>query len=181
MVDGYLFDTNVISALYNPGHENHSPFWDRFRLLPGDAPFFVSSISLGEFSFGRCWVLKEHPELGRPFDQFVGKHFPKALDVSRHTKECYGTIRAALFRRFSPMHKKGRAKYPEHLIDGVTSHSLGIQENDIWLAAQAVERRLVFVTNDGKMLNRMREIADSDGEFKGQEWCSASDSSRTDE
>jgi predicted nucleic acid-binding protein len=38
----------------------------------------------------------------------------------------------------------------------VTSQELGIQENDLWMAAQALEYNLVFVTND--KMERIREV-----------------------
>jgi len=47
---------------------------------------------------------------------------------------------------------------PEQLIDPITSRELGIQENDLWLCAQAVAHDMVLVTND-KML-RIREVSE---------------------
>jgi tRNA(fMet)-specific endonuclease VapC len=64
------------------------------------------------------------------------------------TSPSYGTIRARLFERFAPKDKKRKGLRAEELVDPVTSRALGIQENDIWLAAQALERNLVLVTND---------------------------------
>ena len=37
---------------------------------------------------------------------------------------------------------------PEQLVDPETSLNLQIQENDLWLCAQAVGRGMVLVTND---------------------------------
>ena len=39
----------------------------------------------------------------------------------------------------------------------MTSKRLEIQENDLWIVAQAVERNLVLVSNDA--MKRIREIA----------------------
>jgi predicted nucleic acid-binding protein len=44
------------------------------------------------------------------------------------------------------------------LIDPVTSRELGIQENDLWIAAQALEYNLVLVTND--KMDRIRDVCE---------------------
>jgi len=54
------------------------------------------------------------------------------------------------------------------LVDPVTAKVLGIQENDLWIAAQAIERNLILVTNDG--MSRIREIA---SELRIEDWGSA--------
>jgi predicted nucleic acid-binding protein len=46
---------------------------------------------------------------------------------------------------------------PEQLIDPITSKELGIQENDLWLCAQAVGHGMVLVTNDA--MCRIREVS----------------------
>ena len=46
---------------------------------------------------------------------------------------------------------------PEQLIDPITSRELGIQENDLWLCAQAVAHDMVLVTND--TMRRIREVS----------------------
>jgi predicted nucleic acid-binding protein len=51
--------------------------------------------------------------------------------------------------------------------DPVTGHQLGIDENDLWIAAQAVEHNLVLITSD-KLL-KLRE-ADPDGRLLIENW-----------
>jgi predicted nucleic acid-binding protein len=43
------------------------------------------------------------------------------------------------------------------LVDPLTAKCLGIQENDLWIAAQAYESNLVLVTHD--KMDRLREVA----------------------
>jgi len=52
---------------------------------------------------------------------------------------------------------KRKGLRPCQLVDPVTSLELGIQENDIWIAAQAISRNLTLVTNDAMW--RIRNIA----------------------
>ena len=61
--------------------------------------------------------------------------------------------------RTRPKEKKKKGLRPEQLIDPVTSLQLRIQENDLWLVAQAITRNLVLVTNDRKSLKPLLEAA----------------------
>ena len=81
---------------------------------------------------------------------------PQILPITHHTANHYGTLRARLFNKFAPSAKKGKSQRPEQLRDPVSGRELGIQENDLWIAAQAIERNLVLVSND--KLARIREV-----------------------
>ena len=80
-------------------------------------------------------------------------------DITKHTTEPYSDIRAALFQKFSPKDKRGKMtkKQPVQLIDKTTATELGIQENDLWIAAIALYHKMVLVTDD--RMNRIREVA----------------------
>ena len=78
------------------------------------------------------------------------------LDVTKATRISYGALRASVFEAYAPNARRRRGLRPEQLIDPVTSQALGIQENDLWMAAQALEYNLVFVTND--KMARIREV-----------------------
>lgn len=48
----YLFDTNVISDLFNPRRTNHQAVRRELNGLPSEAPKFISVVVLGELRFG---------------------------------------------------------------------------------------------------------------------------------
>ncbi len=81
----------------------------------------------------------------------------------------YGDLRARLFEKFAPKKRRRKGLRPEELIDPVTAKELGIQENDLWIAAQAIERNLVLVTNDA--MARIQEVA---SELKVEDWAASS-------
>ena len=85
--------------------------------------------------------------------------FPLVLEMDKHTVEPYSDLRAALFKKYSPKDKRGRlkAKWPEELCEKTTSKELGIQENDIWIAAQAVQYNLILVSGD--YMRRLQEVS----------------------
>ena len=76
------------------------------------------------------------------------------LPITGFKGEHYATFRRRLFDRFD---KAG--KYTEDREDKL-GRKLGIDENDLWLAAQACERNLILVTGDA--MERIREIVDGD-------------------
>jgi hypothetical protein len=46
---------------------------------------------------------------------------------------------------------------PEQLLEPATAKELQIQENDLWLCAQAISHRMVLVTND--RMTPIRDVA----------------------
>jgi predicted nucleic acid-binding protein len=58
--------------------------------------------------------------------------------------------------------RRDRPKYVEDWVDQATSKALGVDENDLWMCAQAKERGLVLVTTD----QRMKRIEDADSDVR---------------
>jgi len=101
-------------------------------------------------------------------DQVVKQFAQKRLllNVSRSTTSVYGDLRARLFEKYAPRKKRTKRRRPEQLQSPVTSKELGIHENDLWIAAQAIERNLVLVSNDAHM-KRIRDVAP---ELQVEDW-----------
>jgi len=151
-VDGYLLDTNAVSHW----HSGNAQFVQRINALASDDQIRVSVITLGELEFGHNLHLGARDLVKRDdFARWVSVKFPKEriLEVTRFTREYYGLIRAKIFEKYHPLaHDEN---HPERCYDRVTASELRIDENDLWIAAQAVEHGLILVTND-----RMEPIKD---------------------
>jgi tRNA(fMet)-specific endonuclease VapC len=119
----------------------------------------VSAITLGEIECGLSVVSEDDPTEQHALRIFVDRHLPMVLDIRKTTRTYYGMLRAGLFEKYAPREKRRRGLRPEQLVDPVTSRELGIQENDIWLAAQALEFNLVLVTNDS--MGRIRDVCEA--------------------
>jgi len=162
MTRGYLLDTCIVSIWFDPSHPRFEAVEGHIRSLPSDAPLRISVVTLGEVEYGH---LADSPQGPTPVQQqflsFLRMKFidgaPEILDVRRSTTSCYGQLRAALFEKFAPAGRRRKAKRVEELVNPVTSRELGIQENDVWLAAQAIEYRLVLVTED--KMTHIRKVA----------------------
>jgi predicted nucleic acid-binding protein len=158
---GYLLDTNTVSDWLDSSKPRHTAVSERIRSLADTgAILFTSTVVLGEIAYGIGVMPQDRQEsldaLQTQVDiQFVNKRL--LLDVTRSTTLIYGDLRARLFEKYAPGAKRKKGMRPEELTDPVTSKKLGIQENDLWIAAQAIERNLVLVSNDA--MKRIRSVA----------------------
>lgn len=90
----------------------------------GDAPVFISTISLGELAFGvqSCADAAERARRAAHLRQLERR---PVLDVTRHTAAAFGVLAAAV-------KQTGRSPRPRY--------------NDLWIAAQAIEHGYVLMT-----------------------------------
>jgi PIN domain. len=156
MTKVYLLDTNLTSALWdelNPHYETARNFISGL----GDSVIYISRFVEAEILYGH----KVHESSDSARRQKIEENmraFPLVMDVNQHTADPYSDIRAALFKEFAPRDLKGRMKKlrPESLIDKTTSEQLQIQENDLWMAAIAVQYKMTFVSED--KMKRIKKV-----------------------
>ena len=142
----YLLDTNVWSGWYNPDKNSNILLY--LRQLPTTIRLHMSVITIGEIDYGYNVMPKKEQSCEPEFRKFISGVAPRLVPIDRHTAKTYGEVRARLFEKYAPKKKRTNGLRPEQLIDPVTSLELGIQENDLWIAAQAVTFNLTLVTND---------------------------------
>lgn len=161
----FLIDTNIWEYWFNQRREpQHSNVLKRVHELEqrgeGKQAFrvWISSITWGEIEYGYRAQKEKEQSLEVEFRQFIHDISPIVLDVDRHTASEYGRIRGRIFNRFSPKEKRQKRLRPEQLIDPISGIELEIDENDLWIVAQAVTRDMTLVSND--KLKRIREIVE---------------------
>jgi len=151
----YLLDTNVWSDWYNP--TKNRKIIERVSKLKEPEKPQISIITWGELRFGfNLFSLKQKKQFG-DIEGFIQEKRPFTVNIDDNVTKQYGILRARLFEKYAPNSKKIKGLRPEQLVDPVTSLTLGIQENDFWIAAQAVNWNLVLVTRD--KMDRIRKIA----------------------
>lgn len=164
LLDGYLLDTCLLSALLDPTKANHSAVCDAIDDLGEDAPKFVSVITFAELQFGIKLAILRGDENTQRLENIIHAaqtHLP--LNVTKHTADEYGFIKAAVANKYlNKVLKKDRPRWIEEWVDQYTGCKLHIDENDLWLCAQAKERNLVLLTVDKKILR----ITDADPEIR---------------
>ncbi|MEQ9151635.1 MAG: PIN domain-containing protein [Nitratireductor sp.] len=146
-MDTYLLDTNLVSVLYDAGRPNHQAVRNALAALAPNAAQLVSAVTIGELRFG----LALSRAAGRPLAHIEAciertEEHPLA-EIGRHTSEAFGYVKSSVaLHRVDTQRRIPR--WVEAWSDRVTGQLLQIDENDLWIAAQAVERNLVVVTSD---------------------------------
>ena len=173
----YLLDTNIWEYWFNPARQPEhsrvlkrvSELEERCEQAKSALRVWISSVTWGELEYGYQVQLQEEHSLETSFRQFIHGIAPKEFLIDKHVTLDYGRIRARLFERFGPKKRKKNGLRPEQLVDPVTSLQLKIQENDLWIASQAITRDFVLVTNDRKSLQPLLEVAG--GELHVENWA----------
>lgn len=166
---GYLLDTNIITYWFDHDDPRHAQVLGHIGALLPDTPLRISSVTLGEIEYGLRADPRTDTALRAGLTAFVKEELPPALDVRNTTAIYYGPLRARLFDKFPPKKRRRKGLRPEQLTDPITAKELGIQENDLWLAAQAIEHRLVFVTHD--KMDHIRQVLDGELALDIEDWA----------
>ncbi len=155
----YLLDTNIASALWDQGDKHHL---DALKFVTDAAAngdlVYVSRVTIAEIEYGYKLHLSADPAR-RAKAEAAMRAYKAIREIDKGTTEHYANIRAELFRRFAPRDAKSRIRRvrPEQLVDKTTGLELGIQENDLWIAAIAVEYNMILVTDD--RMARIQDVA----------------------
>ena len=150
-MDGYLLDTNILAYWYDNSRPEHQAVMHRISTLPDGAPLWISVVTLAEIEYGHQCSPQPDRSDQEAYEQFVNKTVPRVANIDQHTVRHYGSLRARLFKKFAP--NRRRLKWPEELVHPTTAKQLGVQENDIWIAAQALQFNFILVTNDQGMFS----------------------------
>jgi tRNA(fMet)-specific endonuclease VapC len=78
---------------------------------------------------------------------FLNGIYIHAIDSG--TADVYGNLKAAVFDKFAPRDKNKRRKF--------TVQNIGFGENDLWIAATAIQHNLTIITAD-RDFQRIQEV-----------------------
>lgn len=167
----FLLDTQMISYWFDDQSEFHERVRDAAAAIDANSHVCVSAITLGEIEYGRVVSGRVFSGRHNEYACFVREKLPRIVTVSQHTAEPYGRVRATLFEKFAPRAKRAKKRRAEELVDPSTGKELGIDENDLWLVAQALERNLVLVSND-RMTRITFAVREFHPDFSFENWAS---------
>jgi tRNA(fMet)-specific endonuclease VapC len=142
---GYLFDTNIWSYAF----EQATFVTDKIQKLE-NSQIYLSAVVWGEVIFGA----KTNPRF--PFDEyrkFIHKDKPLILPIDKHVAEVFGDLKAKIFEKKSAKVFRANSGRKNLLKNPMPAKDMGVDENDLWLVAQALAYNLILITND-----RMRTI-----------------------
>lgn len=155
-MDGYLLDTCFVSALLDARHDNYEVAQRTNEAIQAGEPRYVSRITIAELTFG---FLLDHAATGRPHpkatDMLRRAQEYKILEVTKHTAMEYAELRKKLAVTYLPgLLRSQRPRWVDLWPDRVRQDTLQIDENDLWICAQARERNLILLTSDRNMSDR---------------------------
>jgi predicted nucleic acid-binding protein len=151
-MDTYLLDTNLVSVLYDGLRPNHASVRQAVENLDADASQLVSAVTIAELRFG----LALSQAVGRPLAHIEAcieraEEHPLA-NIDRHTASAFAHVKASVAQKRLDLTRRA-PRWVETWTDRVTSQMLQIDENDLWIAAQAIERNYTVVTSDRDFVN----------------------------
>lgn len=162
---GYLLDTNILSYLgYPAGDPCRQRVEERLAALEKDAVVCMSAVSWGEFEYGWRCCKTEHI---REDDRKEMARF-YTLKISKSTGSAYAELKSRLFDKFSQKETRKKRRV-EQLADPETGLSLGVDENDVWITAQAIEHKLILVSHD--KMDHIRAVAIQAGLIGFDDWA----------
>jgi predicted nucleic acid-binding protein len=150
----YLLDTNILSYWYNPSRPEHDKVLARLQAVRQTDPqgnvarLFVSAITIGEIEFGHRASPPRDASQQSQYMTFVREQCPEPYVITEHVGEYYGVFKGWLFDTRSPKGMRTKANRMVQQVDPVAAEVLGADENDLWIAAQAMTHNLVLVTHD---------------------------------
>lgn len=157
---GYLLDTSAISAYYFDQHPNHARCVAAINGLEANALRIVSVVTLAEIEFGIQLAEAENAvNLPEMRDRATKIRAHARLEISHHTSTCYAELKKCVAQRMLKNPRK-RPRFLEDWVDKGSGKTLQLDENDLWICAQAKERDLTLVTTDKDF--RAFEAADPD-------------------
>ncbi|NJO83092.1 MAG: type II toxin-antitoxin system VapC family toxin [Blastochloris sp.] len=138
----YLLDTNHISRLRQDDQRL------QLRIADATQPIAISVIVRGELRF-----MVEHSierERNQQRLETVLANIP-IIPIDEDVADWYGDLKTALFRRFGHKDPAKRRK--------ATLASLGVSDNDLWIAATAKRQGAIIVSGDTDF-KRIAEVTD---------------------
>ena len=156
-MDEILLDTNFVSVLYDPRRSKHRAVVKHAQCFgPGDL-VLLSSVVLAELRYG----MEAAVRAGQAVDHFretveAAGRYPLA-EIGKHAAEAYGDVKARLAAHYLDLARRSPRWLEDWQVRGSTK-TLQVDENDLWLVAQAVERNRRLITTDAKLAERFQPV-----------------------
>jgi predicted nucleic acid-binding protein len=151
--DNYLLDTNIVSYWYDDHCKEHAKVLARVQAVCQTDPqtkyvsrLFISVVTLGEIEQGHRSAPAPNASVQAEYMAFVREQCREPLEITKHVAVPYGDLKAWLYDQ----KKRTKIERAMQLVDPASAKELLADENDIWIAAQAMTFNLVLVTHDSR-------------------------------
>lgn len=148
----YLIETSALSAYLQDNHAHHSHAKAAFLSLTKGVEQFASVVTVAEMEFGLKQVIANgahERQIAAVSARIAVVRNYAPLALTHHTATAYSELKSLLAQHTQPNTNKQRLnRFIELWQDSNTGSQLGIDENDLWIAAQAKERDFTVVAGD---------------------------------
>ena len=153
----YLLDTMMLRFWYDATCGENAKVLARVQTVRQPEPetgyiarLYISVVTLGEIEYGHRFAALPNPDEQARYLKFVNEQCLEPLDLVKETAKYYGELKAWVMNKSSPWAMRGKAKRLKELTDPTPAKVIGVDENDLWVAAQAMTLNLVLVTHDSR-------------------------------
>lgn len=145
----YLFDSNVVSALFDETNVNHKKAYDRLLKLKESDELYISVLSIFEFkySFFGCKDQEKRKSIFFTINKI--NSFFKKLDLTEEQSDNFGKIKSLI-------------KYHKN----ISSENMKKLNIDIMIASASITNNCTVVSGD----KIFKTISELDSQFQYENW-----------
>jgi predicted nucleic acid-binding protein len=148
-----LLDTNFLSVLFDPRRPNFGAVQARAQAFDKNDLVYLSAVVLAELRYGMEAAQRAGQGIGHVRHTLTQAAAYPLAEVGRHTAEVYGDVKARLADHYLDLSSRP-PRWLENWQDRASGQMLQVDENDLWIVAQAVERDYLLVTCDQRLADR---------------------------
>ena len=152
-MDFHLLDTNVISVLFDARRPDHAAVRTALEALDRSEPQYVSVVGMAELRYGMEAAAYAGQDVSHMRQTLVEADRYPLAEINRHTAEAYGDVKARLANHWLDLSRRV-PRWLEDWKERASSKILQVDENDLWLVAQAIERNYQLITSDSRLVAR---------------------------
>lgn len=148
-----LLDTNFVSVLFDPRRPNFAAVQARAQAFAQTDLVYLSAVVLAELRYGMEAAQRAGQDVSHIRQTLIQAATYPLAEIGRHTAEAYGDVKARLADYYLDMSRRA-PRWLENWQDRASAQILQVDENDLWIVAQAVERDYLLVTSDQRLADR---------------------------
>ena len=148
-----LLDTNFVSVLFDPRRPNFAAVQARAQAFAQTDLVYLSAVVLAELRYGMEAAQRAGQDVSHIRQTLTQAASYPLAEIGRHTAEAYGDVKARLADHYLDMSRRA-PRWLENWQDRASAQILQVDENDLWIVAQAVERDYLLVTSDQRLADR---------------------------
>lgn len=152
-MDQIILDTNFVSILFDARRPNHDVARLRAQAFGRSDLVYLSAVVLAELRYGMEAAQRAGQDVTHIRQTLSRAASYPLAEVGRHTAEAYGDVKARLADHYLDLTRRP-PRWLEDWQERGSAKTLQVDENDLWIVAQAVERDYLLVTSDRRLADR---------------------------